>query len=62
MCGDEYSLELILSSMLQQNNCYSDPEKQDTVMLEAIIGGCRKTIAVTLGSYHSKYNQFFKHF
>ncbi|XP_066925474.1 rho GTPase-activating protein 5-like [Clytia hemisphaerica] len=65
MCGDEYSLELILSSMLQQNNCYSNPEKQDTIMLEAMVDGVKKTIAVTLGSYHRAYglkNQMFHGF
>ena len=54
MCGDEYSLELILSTMLQQNDCYSNPDKQDTIMLEAIVAGSRKTISVTLASYHRK--------
>lgn len=57
MCGDEYSVELILSSMLQQNNCYSNPDKQDTILLEAIIDGTKKTISVTLGSYHRAYSQ-----
>ena len=54
MCGDEYSLELILSTMLQQNDCYSNPDKQDTIMLEAIVAGSRKNISVTLASYHRK--------
>ena len=52
MCGDEYSVELILSSMLQQNDCYSNPDKQDTIMLEANVADSRKTISVTLASYH----------
>lgn len=52
MCGDDYSVELILSSMLQQNDCYSNPDKQDTIMLETIIEGTRKKISVTLVSYH----------
>lgn len=54
MCGDEYPVELILGTMLQHNTCYSNPEKQDTIMLEAVLGGARKTISVTLGSYHRK--------
>ena len=40
--------------MLQQNDCYSNPDKQDTIMLEAIVAGSRKTISVTLASYHRK--------
>lgn len=59
MCGDDYSVELILSSMLQQNDCYSNPDKQDTIMLETVIEGTRKKIAVTLGSYHRKYKNVF---
>ena len=54
MCGDEYSIELILSSMLQQNDCYSNPDKPDTILLEALLDGSRKTISVTLTSYHRK--------
>lgn len=56
MCGDEYPVELILGTMLQHNTCYSNPEKQDTIMLEAVLGGARKTISVTLGSYHRAYS------
>ena len=54
MCGDEYSIELILSSMLQQNDCYSNPDKPDTILVETIIDNAPKTISITLASYHRK--------
>ena len=53
MCGDEFPVELILGTMLQHHTSYSNPDNQDTVMLEAALGGTRKIISVTLGSYHS---------
>ena len=54
MCGDEYPVELILGTMLQPHACYSNPEQQDTIMIEAMLGNVKKTIAVTLTSYHRK--------
>ena len=54
MCGDEYPVELILGTMLQPHACYSNPEQQDNIMIEAMLGNVKKTIAVTLTSYHRK--------
>ena len=54
MCGDEYPVELILGPMMQHHTCYSNPEMQDTVVLDAILGGAKRKISVTLSSYHRK--------
>lgn len=56
MCGDEYPVELILGPMMQHHVSYSNPEMQDTVMLEAMLGGAKKIISVTLSSYHRAHS------
>lgn len=53
MCGDEYPVELILGPLLHHHYCYSHPEQHETIMLEAYLGNMKRTVSITLGSYHS---------
>ena len=55
MCGDEYPVELILGPLLHHQSCYCNSDRPDTVMLETYVGTTKKTVSITLSSYHSKF-------
>ncbi|KAJ7990909.1 hypothetical protein DPEC_G00291780 [Dallia pectoralis] len=54
MCGDPFSVDLILSPFLDSHSCSAGPPGQSTTLiLDKIIGDRRRRIQVTVLSYHS---------
>lgn len=54
MCGDPFSVDLILSPFLDsQFCCAGQPGQSNTLFLDKIIGDSRRRIQVTILSYHS---------
>lgn len=54
MCGDPFSVDLILSPFLDSHSCSAgQPGQSNTLYLDKIIGDSRRRIQVTVLSYHS---------
>ncbi|KAK1793002.1 hypothetical protein P4O66_001716 [Electrophorus voltai] len=54
MCGDPFSVDLILSPFLDSHSCSAgQPGQSNTLILDKIIGESRRRIQVTVLSYHS---------
>ncbi|KAG5265593.1 hypothetical protein AALO_G00244200 [Alosa alosa] len=54
MCGDPFSVDLILSPFLDSHSCSAgQPGQSNTLILDKIIGDSRRRIQVTVLSYHS---------
>ncbi|XP_028831203.1 rho GTPase-activating protein 5 [Denticeps clupeoides] len=54
MCGDPFSVDLILSPFLDSHSCSAGhPGQSNTLILDKIIGDSRRRIQVTVLSYHS---------
>uniref|UniRef100_A0A4W5MZZ9 Rho GTPase activating protein 5 n=1 Tax=Hucho hucho TaxID=62062 RepID=A0A4W5MZZ9_9TELE len=54
MCGDPFSVDLILSPFLDSHSCSAgQPGQSNTLILNKIIGDSRRRIQVTVLSYHS---------
>lgn len=54
MCGDPFSVDLILSPFLDSHSCSAgQPGQNNTLFLDKIIGDSRRRIQVTVLSYHS---------
>uniref|UniRef100_A0A671ND84 Rho GTPase-activating protein 5-like n=1 Tax=Sinocyclocheilus anshuiensis TaxID=1608454 RepID=A0A671ND84_9TELE len=54
MCGDPFSVDLILSPFLDSHSCSAgQPGQCNTLILDKIIGDSRRRIQVTVLSYHS---------
>ncbi|XP_048830065.1 rho GTPase-activating protein 5 [Brienomyrus brachyistius] len=54
MCGDPFSVDLILSPFLESHSCSAgQPGQSNTLILDKIIGDSRKRIQITVLSYHS---------
>ncbi|XP_061675919.1 rho GTPase-activating protein 5 [Syngnathoides biaculeatus] len=54
MCWDPFGIELILSPFLESHCCGAgQPGQPNTLLLDKIIGDCRRRIQVTVLSYHS---------
>ncbi|XP_035279052.1 rho GTPase-activating protein 5 [Anguilla anguilla] len=54
MCGDPFSVDLILSPFLDSHSCSAgQPGQSNTLVLDKIIGDSRRRIQVTVLSYHS---------
>uniref|UniRef100_A0A8C7DTF7 Rho GTPase activating protein 5 n=1 Tax=Oncorhynchus kisutch TaxID=8019 RepID=A0A8C7DTF7_ONCKI len=54
VCGDPFSVDLILSPFLDSHSCSAgQPGQSNTLILNKIIGDSRRRIQVTVLSYHS---------
>ncbi|KAJ8288764.1 hypothetical protein COCON_G00014230 [Conger conger] len=54
MCGDPFSVDLILSPFLDSHSCSAgQPGQSNTLVLDKIIGDSRRRIQITVLSYHS---------
>ncbi|XP_053331198.1 rho GTPase-activating protein 5 [Spea bombifrons] len=54
MCGDPFSVDLILSPFLESRTCSAaQPGQNNSLMLDKIIGETRRRIQITILSYHS---------
>ncbi|XP_041131661.1 rho GTPase-activating protein 5-like [Polyodon spathula] len=54
MCGDPFSVDLILSPFLDSHSCSAaQPGQNNTLVLDKIIGDSRRRIQITILSYHS---------
>ncbi|KAJ8394262.1 hypothetical protein AAFF_G00048450 [Aldrovandia affinis] len=54
MCGDPFSVDLILSPFLDSHSCSAgQPGQSNTLVLDKIMGQDRRRIQVTVLSYHS---------
>ncbi|XP_064421040.1 rho GTPase-activating protein 5 isoform X2 [Latimeria chalumnae] len=54
MCGDPFSVDLILSPFLDSHSCSAaQPGQNNSLMLDKIIGEKRRRIQITILSYHS---------
>ncbi len=54
VCGDPFSVDLILSPFLDSHSCSAgQPGQCNTLILDKIIGSSRRRIQVTVLSYHS---------
>ncbi|KAM6973651.1 rho GTPase-activating protein 5 isoform 1-T2 [Aplochiton taeniatus] len=54
MCGDPFSVDLVLSPFLDSHACSAgQPGQSNTLVLDKIIGDSRRRIQVTVLSYHS---------
>ncbi|XP_028677413.1 rho GTPase-activating protein 5 [Erpetoichthys calabaricus] len=54
MCGDPFSVDLILSPFLDSHSCSAaQPGQNNTLILDKIIGDSRRRIQITILSYHS---------
>ncbi|XP_043929817.1 LOW QUALITY PROTEIN: rho GTPase-activating protein 5 [Protopterus annectens] len=54
MCGDPFSVDLILSPFLESHLCSAaQPGQNNSLMLDKIIGEKRRRIQITVLSYHS---------
>ncbi|KPP72051.1 rho GTPase-activating protein 5-like [Scleropages formosus] len=54
MCGDPFSVDLILSPFLDSHSCSAgQPGQSNTLILDKIIGDSRRRIQITVLSYHS---------
>ncbi|XP_075469278.1 rho GTPase-activating protein 5 [Ascaphus truei] len=54
MCGDPFSVDLILSPFLESRTCSAaQPGQKNSLMLDKIIGEKRRRIQITILSYHS---------
>ncbi|KAE8587571.1 hypothetical protein XENTR_v10022019 [Xenopus tropicalis] len=54
MCGDPFSVDLILSPFLESRTCSAaQPGQINSLMLDKIIGDKRRRIQITILSYHS---------
>ncbi|XP_030069640.1 rho GTPase-activating protein 5 [Microcaecilia unicolor] len=54
MCGDPFSVNLILSPFLDSRNCSAaQPGQSNSLILDKIIGEKRRRIQITILSYHS---------
>ncbi|KAM4662618.1 rho GTPase-activating protein 5 [Discoglossus pictus] len=54
MCGDPFSVDLILSPFLDSRTCSAaQPGQSNSLMLDKIIGDKRRRIQITILSYHS---------
>ncbi|XP_069049140.1 rho GTPase-activating protein 5 [Lepisosteus oculatus] len=54
MCGDPFSVDLILSPFLDSHCCSAaQPGQSNTLVLDKIIGDSRRRIQITVLSYHS---------
>ncbi|XP_078515519.1 rho GTPase-activating protein 5 [Lissotriton helveticus] len=54
MCGDPFSVDLILSPFLDSQTCSAaQPGQNNSLMLDKIIGEKRRRIQITILSYHS---------
>ncbi|KAM8920963.1 rho GTPase-activating protein 5 [Pelodytes ibericus] len=54
MCGDPFSVDLILSPFLESRTCSAaQPGQNNSLMLDKIIGEKRRRIQITILSYHS---------
>uniref|UniRef100_A0A8C5QMX6 Rho GTPase activating protein 5 n=1 Tax=Leptobrachium leishanense TaxID=445787 RepID=A0A8C5QMX6_9ANUR len=54
MCGDPFSVDLILSPFLDSRTCSAaQPGQNNSLMLDKIIGETRRRIQITILSYHS---------
>lgn len=55
MCGDQYPVELILGPLLHHQSVYCNSSaRPDTVILETYVGTVKRTVSITLTSYHRK--------
>ena len=53
MCGDQYPVELILGPLLHHQSVYCNASAgPDTVILETYVGTVKRTVSITLSSYH----------
>ena len=53
-CGDPYPVELILGPLFTNQSCSKCPNRNDSVMLETIVGSEKKKVMITFTSYHRK--------
>ncbi|KAI5282211.1 Rho Gtpase-Activating Protein 5 [Manis pentadactyla] len=59
MCGDPFSVDLILSPFLDSHSCSAAQAGQkNSLMLDKIIGEKRRRIQITILSYHSSIGKF----
>eukprot|EP00795_Rhopilema_esculentum_P012729 gene12729-3453_t len=57
MCGDQYPVELILGPLLHHQSVYCNSSaRPDTVILETYVGTVKRTVSITLSSYHRAHN------
>ena len=57
MCGDQYPVELILGPLLHHQSVYCNASAgPDTVVLETYVGTVKRTVSITLSSYHRKFH------
>lgn len=50
LCGDSYSIEAILTSLLDNDKCYLNGSQ--SIILETILGSSKIKIEIILCSYH----------
>ncbi|XP_072405473.1 rho GTPase-activating protein 35 [Chiloscyllium punctatum] len=57
MCGDLFNVDEVLLSIIQPHFCSSlQPGNSNSVMLELTIGAVRRSVEISILSYHSSFN------
>lgn len=57
MCGDQYPVELILGPLLHHQSVHCNASAgSDTVILETYVGTVKRSVSITLSSYHRAHS------